>query len=170
MVDGICNWIRENIEYRSGISDTITSAFDAVTERAGVCRDVVHLAIALCRAMGIPARYVSAYAWLPPISRSDRGLSAGPSGPGWYLFGPTRMSAPDSLVRIGIGRHAADVAFCSPYGDVGFERPQVWISGGNMDAEVTTQAVRLQQGGHDRIHFWGTQLTSSEESPVNTMR
>ena len=62
-VNGICNWIRENVEYQFGISDALTSAFETVTERAGVCRDFAHLAIALCRAMGIPARYVSAYAW-----------------------------------------------------------------------------------------------------------
>jgi hypothetical protein len=54
------------------------------------------------------------------------------------------MSAPDGLVRIGAGRDAADVAFCSPYGDVGFEKPEVWISGGDMKAEVTLQAVRLE--------------------------
>jgi hypothetical protein len=53
-VNGICNWIRENVEYKFGISDALTSAFDTVTERAGVCRDSAHLAIALCRAMGIP--------------------------------------------------------------------------------------------------------------------
>jgi transglutaminase-like putative cysteine protease len=62
-VNGVCNWIRENVEYQFGISDALTSAFDTVTERAGDCRDFAHLAIALCRAMGIPARYVSAYAW-----------------------------------------------------------------------------------------------------------
>jgi len=31
--------------------------------RAGVCRDFSHLGITLCRALGIPARAVSAYAW-----------------------------------------------------------------------------------------------------------
>jgi hypothetical protein len=34
-VNGICNWIRDNVEYQSGISDSLTSAFDTVTERAG---------------------------------------------------------------------------------------------------------------------------------------
>jgi hypothetical protein len=146
-VNGICNWIRDNVEYQKGVSDALTSAFDTVTERAGVCRDFAHLAIALCRAMGIPARYISAYAWRlapPDFHAVIEAYLQGPVGAGWYLFDPTRMSAPDGLVRIGIGRDAADVAFSSPYGDVGFEKPEVWISGGNMDAEVTTQAVRLQ--------------------------
>jgi transglutaminase-like putative cysteine protease len=145
-VNGICNWIRDNVEYQSGVSDALTSAFDTVTERAGVCRDFAHLAIALCRALGIPARYVSGYAWRlapPDFHAVIEAFLQGPAGPGWYLFDPTRMSAPDGFVRIGAGRDAADVAFCSPYGDVGFEKPEVWISGGDMDAEVTTQAVRM---------------------------
>jgi transglutaminase-like putative cysteine protease len=146
-VNGICNWIRENVEYQSGVSDALTSAFDIVTERAGVCRDFAHLGIALCRALGIPARYVSAYAWRlspPDFHAVIQAYLQGPSGPGWYLFDPTRMSAPDGLVRIGIGRDAADVAFCSPYGDVGFEKPEVWISTTNTGNEITTNAVRLE--------------------------
>jgi transglutaminase-like putative cysteine protease len=146
-VNGICNWIRENVEYQSGVSDALTSAFDTVTERAGVCRDFAHLAIALCRALGIPARYVSAYAWrlsLPDFHAVIEAYLQGPSGPGWYLFDPTRMSAPDGLVRIGIGRDAADVAFCSPYGDVGFEKPEVWISTTTSENEFTLNAVRLE--------------------------
>jgi len=146
-VNGICNWIRDNVEYQSGVSDALTSAFDTVTERAGVCRDFAHLAIALCRALGIPARYVSAYAWRlapPDFHAVIEAYLQGPTGSGWYLFDPTRMSAPDGLVRIGAGRDAADVAFCSPYGDVGFEKPEVWISGGDMNAEMTLQAVRLE--------------------------
>jgi transglutaminase-like putative cysteine protease len=144
-VNGICNWIRENVEYQIGISDALTSAFDTVTERAGVCRDFAHLAIALCRAMGIPARYVSAYASRltpPDFHAVIEAYLQGSSGPAWYLFDPTRMSAPDGIVRIGVGRDAADVAFCSPYGNVGFEKPEVWITGGDLNTPVTTQAVR----------------------------
>jgi transglutaminase-like putative cysteine protease len=146
-VNGICTWIRDNVEYQSGVSDALTSAFDTVTERAGVCRDFAHLAISLCRALGIPARYVSAYAWClapPDFHAVIEAYLQGLTGAGWYLFDPTRMSASDGLVRIGIGRDAADVAFCSPYGIVGFEKPQVWISGGNLNAEVTLKAVRLE--------------------------
>jgi transglutaminase-like putative cysteine protease len=144
-VNGICNWIRENVEYQFGISDALTSAFDTVTERAGVCRDFAHLAIALCRAMGIPARYVSAYAWRlepPDFHAVIEAYLQGSAGAGWYLFDPTRMSAPDGLVLIGIGRDAADGAFCSPFGDVGFEKPEVWITGGDANLAVTTHAVR----------------------------
>ncbi len=85
-----------------------------------MCRDFAHLAIALCRAVGIPARYISAYAWqlLPPDFHAVfEAYLHGPAGGAWYLFDPTRMAALDGLVRIGAGRDAADVAFCSIFGD-----------------------------------------------------
>jgi transglutaminase-like putative cysteine protease len=39
-------WIHDNIEYLPGVSRSVTSAYDTVTERAGVCRDFAHLGIA----------------------------------------------------------------------------------------------------------------------------
>ena len=42
-------------------SQLLKSAFDTVTQRIGVCRDFAHVGMALL-ALGIPARYVSAYA------------------------------------------------------------------------------------------------------------
>jgi transglutaminase-like putative cysteine protease len=62
-VTRICNWIFERIEYLSGTTTQRTSAFDTVTELAGVSRDFAHLAIAFCRSLGIPARFLSAYAY-----------------------------------------------------------------------------------------------------------
>jgi transglutaminase-like putative cysteine protease len=146
-VAAICNWIYGNVDYISGATDALTSAFDTVTQRAGVCRDFAHLGIALCRAMGIPARYVSAYAWRlspPDFHAVFEAYLNGPTGGAWYLFDPTRMTGADGLVRIGIGRDAADVAFCSIYGDVGSGAPQVWIDGPDTTIPVTTAAVSLQ--------------------------
>jgi hypothetical protein len=37
-VNGVCNWIRDNVDYALGSSDLLTSAFDTVTQRIGVCR------------------------------------------------------------------------------------------------------------------------------------
>ena len=37
------------------------TALEAYEERTGVCRDFTHLAVALCRCMNIPARYVNGY-------------------------------------------------------------------------------------------------------------
>ena len=147
-VNAVCNWIHDNVDYVGGISDEMTSAFDTATQRAGVCRDFAHLAIALCRALGIPTRYVSAYAHRlqpPDFHAVIEAYLHGPSGPGWYLFDPTRKAAPDGLVRIGIGRDAAEVAFATPFGEIDYDKPVVWIEPrGETRSGITTQAVRAE--------------------------
>ena len=146
-VTAICNWIRDNVDYQAGTSDALTSAYDTLGDRAGVCRDFAHLAIALCRAVGVPARYISAYAWLldpPDFHAVFEAYLHGPGGGAWYLFDPTRMAALDGLVRIGAGRDAADVAFCSIYGGAQAQPPTVWIKGPPPAPIRTTQAVSTQ--------------------------
>ena len=146
----ICNWIRDNVDYQAGTSDALTSAYDTLGDRAGVCRDFAHLAIALCRAVGIPARYISAYAWQlqpPDFHAVFEAYLKGPGGGAWYLFDPTRMAALDGLVRIGAGRDAADVAFCSVFGTATSQPPSVWIKGPPDGPIRTTQAVSLQAEG-----------------------
>ena len=148
-VAAICNWIRDNVDYEAGASDALTSAYDTVSQRAGVCRDFAHLGIALCRALGVPARYVSAYAWRlrpPDFHAVFEAYLQGPSGPGWYVFDPTRMADPQGVVRIGVGRDAAEVAFCTQFGEMAFDKPEVSISGPADAAPATTQAVRTQNG------------------------
>jgi transglutaminase-like putative cysteine protease len=140
----ICNWIRDNVDYQPGTSDVLTSAYDTLGDRAGVCRDFAHLAIALCRAVGIPARYISAYAWQlepPDFHAVFEAYLHGPSGGAWFLFDATRMAALDGLVRIGAGRDAADVAFCSIYGSAQAKPPHVWIKGPQPGPVRTVQAV-----------------------------
>ncbi|WP_335341687.1 MULTISPECIES: transglutaminase family protein [Pseudofrankia] len=53
-----CAWVFENIAYRPGSTHVGTTAAQAVAGGAGVCQDQAHVMIALCRAAGIPARYV----------------------------------------------------------------------------------------------------------------
>ncbi len=36
----------------------------------------------------------------------------------WWLFDATRQADPDGLVRIGVGRDAAEIAFSTPYGNM----------------------------------------------------
>ncbi|TSJ36532.1 transglutaminase family protein [Mucilaginibacter corticis] len=57
----IVDWIPTNVKYRIGFSNVEISAYDTVTQQAGVCRDFAHPGIALCRAHSIPARYFTAY-------------------------------------------------------------------------------------------------------------
>jgi Transglutaminase-like superfamily len=114
-VTRICNWIFERIEYLSGTTTPTTSAFDTVTELAGVCRDFAHLAIAFCRSLGIPARFVSAYAYglNPPDFHTYIEAFLGGR---WIVFDPTRLAPQSSFVRIGHGRDAADTSFATIFG------------------------------------------------------
>ena len=119
-VCGICNWIYDNVEYLSGSSDTTTSAFDTATERAGVCRDFAHLAIAFCRALGIPARFCSSYAWglNPPDFHAHFEAWLGGR---WLVYDATRLSPESGFVRIGTGRDAADTSVATVTGPVEFQ-------------------------------------------------
>lgn len=66
-VEAICAWIRANIRYQIGTSLPHGSAWDVLMNGTGVCRDFAHVAVALCRAMNIPARFVTAHArWDTP--------------------------------------------------------------------------------------------------------
>jgi transglutaminase-like putative cysteine protease len=114
-VTRICNWVSERIEYLSGTTTQTTSAFDTVTQLAGVCRDFAHLAIAFCRSLGIPARFVSAYACglNPPDFHAYIEAFLGGR---WILFDPTRLAPQSSFVRIGHGRDAADTSFATIFG------------------------------------------------------
>ncbi len=111
----ILAWISANIDYERGVSDSETTAARTFIDRAGVCRDFTHLGITLCRASGIPARAVSAYAHqlTPPDFHAifEVWLSNG-----WWLIDPTGLAPIEGLVRIACGRDAADIAFLSTQG------------------------------------------------------
>jgi len=116
-VVAISDWIFENIDYLSGSTDTATSAFDTVTQRAGVCRDFAHLGIAFCRALSIPARYFAGYACLMEPQDFHACFEAC-IGNRWYVFDPTRLAALNGLVRIATGRDAADASVASIFGRI----------------------------------------------------
>ena len=112
----ICNWIYEYVEYLQGTTNSSTSAFDTATQRAGVCRDFAHLGIALCRALGIPARFVSGYAYglNPPDFHAYFEAFLGGR---WLVADATRLAPQTSFIRIGQGRDAADTAFATIFGN-----------------------------------------------------
>jgi transglutaminase-like putative cysteine protease len=124
-VTAICDWIHNNLDYQSGSSGESTSACDVLIQRLGVCRDYAHLAIALCRALCIPARYVSGYALAlqPP---DFHGFFEAYLGTRWYLFDATRMAPVEGFIRIGTGRDAADASFATIIGEAKLTYMAVW--------------------------------------------
>jgi transglutaminase-like putative cysteine protease len=114
-VKAILDWIGANIDYEHGVSDTDTTAARTLIDRAGVCRDFTHLGITLCRASGIPARAVSAYAHELEPPDFHAVFEVWLDG-GWWLVDPTGLAPVEGLVRIACGRDAADIAFLTTRG------------------------------------------------------
>lgn len=116
----LTEWIYNNVEYLSGSTNSQTSAYDTVTEQAGVCRDFAHLGIALCRALTIPARYFTGYSY--KLSPPDfHACFEAYLGGRWIIFDPTKLAPLNGLVKIATGRDAADTAIASIFGDVRFD-------------------------------------------------
>lgn len=126
-VNAICGWIHDHLLYQPGASNEQTTADETLMKRAGVCRDFAHLGIAFCRALGIPARFVSCYAYGLVPSDFHAVFEAYLSGR-WWLFDATRQAQLDGLVRIGIGRDAAEIAFSTPFGNFAATGMQVRIA------------------------------------------
>src|SRR3989338_8461730 len=117
----IQDWVQRRTRFVSGSSNATTSAVDTVIEQAGVCRDFAHLMIALCRAVNIPARFVTGidYASDPVFGPPDfHAYVEAFLGGRWYLFDTTGMVLPTGLIRLGTGRDAADVSFATIFGTV----------------------------------------------------
>ena len=131
-VRAIVDWIYANVEYRSGFTNSETSAYDTVTEQAGVCRDFSHLGIAICRALTIPARYFTAYAYLLQPQDFHACFEAYLGGE-WVLFDATKLVPINGLIKIATGRDAADSAIANIFGDIVFESMQVSCNLGDVD-------------------------------------
>ena len=110
-------WIKAHFTYDIFASPTGTTATDTLHSRAGVCRDYAHVLISILRAAGIPARYVSAYA--PGVDPQDfHAVCEVYLDNAWHLIDPTGMADPHEIIRIGVGRDAADVSFLTSYGQL----------------------------------------------------
>jgi transglutaminase-like putative cysteine protease len=60
-VTTLISLVADKVSYRPGTTAVTDSASEVVARGEGVCQDQAHVAVAVCRAAGIPARYVSGY-------------------------------------------------------------------------------------------------------------
>lgn len=114
-VANINNWIRDNVVYDPGTSAMPCSASEISAAGHGVCKDMAHLGIAMCRSISIPARYV--YGYLLGLEPMD--LHAWFEvyvGGRWFTFDPTQTDLSGARVAIAYGRDAADVAIYHQFG------------------------------------------------------
>jgi transglutaminase-like putative cysteine protease len=114
-LDALTEHIHARFEYRPDITTVYTAVDEVLKLRSGVCQDFAHLFLAVARAMGVAARYVSGY-----ITRVDGHVGHGAShawaeawipGRGWIGYDPTNpVKAGDHHVRVAVGRDYRDVA------------------------------------------------------------
>jgi len=127
----IADWVHGQVTFGYGSSSSSATALDTLDTRTGVCRDFAHLAVALCRALSIPARYVFGY--LPDVGVAPNGapmdfcawMEVFLSGR-WWTLDPRNGSPRAGRVLIGRGRDALDVAMVSTFGTVELESMLVW--------------------------------------------
>lgn len=114
-VSAIVGWLRGTIDYCPGSSETLVSATEVNQRQFGVCRDVAHLGIALCRSLSIPARMVVGF--LHDLEPMDlHAWFEAFIGDRWYTFDTTQSALKGGYVAVGYGRDPADVAVYNQFG------------------------------------------------------
>jgi transglutaminase-like putative cysteine protease len=127
-VNRISEWIRSTIIYKPGSSAYPLSAVEVNLQSEGVCRDLAHLGIALCRSISIPARMVVGFLYgLEPMDM--HAWFEAYVGGRWYTFDPTDYALRGGRLAVAYGRDAADVAVYHQFG------PPAICSG--MEVQVT---------------------------------
>ena len=113
--------IHTTMTYESESTEVSTPALEALQQGKGVCQDFAHIMVACCRAMGLPARYVSGYLLTSPPPGQPRLVGSDASHawasvycPGlgtWLDFDPTNNRAPgEDYVTLATGRDFLDVS------------------------------------------------------------
>lgn len=129
-VQAIRDWVNQRVTFTSNSSTGDTTAVDTLIDEAGVCRDFAHLMIALCRAVNIPARFVSGidYGADPALGPTDfHAYVEVYVGHRWYMFDPSGTAIPMGFVRFATGRDAASAAFATMFGGVSSSAPVISI-------------------------------------------
>ena len=116
----IRDWVHTHVRFDYRSARPTKTALDVFTERVGVCRDFQHLAVTMCRAMNLPARYVTGY--LGDIRRPAGG--AGDFSAWYEVFLEGRWWTMDARhndgrmgrVLMATGRDATDVAITTSFG------------------------------------------------------
>ena len=126
-VQAVCNWVHSNVTFGYRFADPTRTAMDVFNQRRGVCRDFQHLAVTLCRALNIPARYATGYL-------GDIGVPAAPDPMDfsawfeayledrWWTFDARHNVPRIGRVLMAVGRDASDVAITTSFGTATLKR------------------------------------------------
>jgi transglutaminase-like putative cysteine protease len=114
----VSDWVSNAMQYGSGHTNVATTAAEALEVGRGLCQDYAHIAIAVLRAAGVAARYVSghmlgegaSHAWLEAVVPSRLGM------PRLLALDPTNARVPNlGYTVVARGRDYRDVPPTSGY-------------------------------------------------------
>jgi transglutaminase-like putative cysteine protease len=133
--------VRDAIDYKTGATDSRTTAADALMAGVGVCQDHAHVFISAARSLGIPARYVSGYLFVgegEPAEANHAWAEVWLQDLGWVGFDPANRICPtDHYVRLAAG---LDATFAAPIRGM-----RHGIADEELDVVVEVQQQSVQQ-------------------------
>ena len=113
----IMHFIFREFRYQPASTHVHTHMREVLASRSGVCQDFAHVMLGLCRALKIPARYVSGYLYNGPADQlkgaqaSHAWIEVYMPGIGWCGLDPTNDRLADGhYIKVATGRDYADVA------------------------------------------------------------
>jgi transglutaminase-like putative cysteine protease len=115
LADTINDWVYQSMTYQHGVTGVRTTAAQALEIGSGVCQDYAHVMLAVCRACGLPSRYVSGHllgqggthAWVEVVLPTRDGTGDAIAS----AFDPTHASRGGlGYVTIAVGGDYSDVA------------------------------------------------------------
>ncbi len=130
-VQAICDFVNQHVTFGYQYARCTKTALETFRERQGVCRDMAHLAISLCRAMNIPARYATSYLGDIGVPAVDAPMDFAGSMEvflqgAWHVFDPRNNARRIGRLTIARGRDAADVAISTAFGQAYLPVFRVW--------------------------------------------
>ena len=133
-------WTHETLRYEQGATHVRTSSAQARAAGAGVCQDFAHVTLALLRAVGLPARYVSGY--LHPTANAEVGETVAGQSHAWVEFWAGDWVALDPTSMAEVGNRHVLLARGRDYADV---RPLSGVYSGSAAENfgVTVEVTRL---------------------------
>lgn len=120
-VAAITEFVHRHVTFGYEHAHHMKSAHDVYEQKTGVCRDFAHLAVALCRCMGIPARYCTGYMGdigIPPepFPMDFSGWFQVWLSNQWFTFDARHNTPRIGRILMATGRDAADVALSTSFG------------------------------------------------------
>ena len=115
LADRINDWVYQSMTYRHGVTGVRTTAAEALALGVGVCQDYAHVMLSVCRACGLPSRYVSGHlvgqggthAWVEVVLPTKDGTGEAIA----HAFDPTHASRGGlGYVTVAVGADYSDVA------------------------------------------------------------